>query len=136
MSKRKPRNLPAPFSRTHRKLAHWRKLGRPGARIPETLWAEAVQLARVHGINPTARALGLDYYSLKKRVFSPSDHEVEPHGAAQDFVEILPAGVSGPRSACTIELEDKSGGKMRIQLESDRIPDLTGLALLLRRNEA
>ena len=34
---------------------------------PQPLWALAVRLAKTHGVSRTATALGLDYYSLKKR---------------------------------------------------------------------
>jgi len=35
--------------------------------IPESLWAAAAELARKHGINPTAKALHLEYGKLKQR---------------------------------------------------------------------
>ena len=35
--------------------------------IPESLWAAAGELAREHGINPTAKALHLEYGKLKQR---------------------------------------------------------------------
>jgi hypothetical protein len=39
-----------------------------GSWIPEPLWSAAVKLAEVHGIHLTAKALGVDYYSLQKRL--------------------------------------------------------------------
>ena len=60
-------DFPAACSRLQRKLSQWRQQRRPRARIPEELWRGAAQLARTHGINRTARALRLDYYSLKER---------------------------------------------------------------------
>ena len=62
-----PSDIPAACSRVQRKLAHWRQQHRRGALIPEELWREAAQLASAYGINRTARALRLDYYSLQKR---------------------------------------------------------------------
>ncbi len=41
----------------------WRQHRRTRGRIPDTLWALAVRLVKRHGLNPTARALGVDYYS-------------------------------------------------------------------------
>jgi hypothetical protein len=38
------------------------------SRLPATLWAAAAELAKRHGVNPTARALRLDYTGLRKRV--------------------------------------------------------------------
>ena len=58
----------AACSRVQRKLEQWRQRHRPRVPISEGLWREAAELARTHGINRTARALRLDYYSLQKRV--------------------------------------------------------------------
>ena len=51
-----------------RKIERWRQRRRPRARIPEELWREAAELACEYGINRTAKALRLDYNSLKKRL--------------------------------------------------------------------
>lgn len=51
-----------------RRVTRWRESrARPGP-MPEGLWSEVVALARIHGVNPVARALRLDYYSLKRRL--------------------------------------------------------------------
>jgi hypothetical protein len=42
--------------------------------MPEELWQTAARLAEKHGINPTAKALRLQYYGLKDRI----DGEVPP----------------------------------------------------------
>ena len=36
--------------------------------MPAALWAAAVVLARQHGLSPTARALRVNYLTLKKRL--------------------------------------------------------------------
>ena len=45
-----------------RRNAHARRVP-----IPESLWTAAGELARTHGINPTAKALHLGYGKLKQR---------------------------------------------------------------------
>jgi hypothetical protein len=45
----------------------WRNTRKRCSPIPETLWSSAVELAREHGLNRTARTLRLNYYALKKR---------------------------------------------------------------------
>ena len=116
------------LSRTQRAIEQWRLRHRPRARLPEHLWREAAQLAREQGINRTARALRLDYYSLKR-------HATEATASRQpapEFLEILPSVMPAPRPPCTVELEDASGVKLRIGLPGGAVPDLAALVRLFR----
>jgi hypothetical protein len=89
-------------------------------------------LAGVHGINRTARALRLDYYSLKKRAAAAAG----PDERAPQFVEILPGGLPAPRPECTIEVEDASGAKMRIHLQGGDLPDVAALTRAFREGRS
>ena len=120
--------LPAAFGRGQRKFEQWRQRRRPRARIPEELWREAAELASAYGIHRTAKALRLDYYSLKKRVAAVAR---SGQGAAE-FVEILPGGMPIPRPECRIEVEDGSGVKMRIHLQGGDLPDVAALIGVFR----
>ena len=93
-----------------------------GARIPERLWTLAVKLADAHGLNRTASALRLDYYTLKRRVESTN---AQAGSATSAFVELAPP-VAAPRE-CVIEFEDHSGATMRIHLRGCEVPDLVAL---------
>jgi len=121
MSKRQSAALPASLSKAGRRFDQWRNKNRPRSRYPEELWSAAVELAREHGINKTARALHLDYYSLKKRLDADPAAERPP-----DFIEILQTGVP-PCPECTIELENGRGAKMRIQIKNSGLPDLAAI---------
>jgi len=125
-------DLPAALSRAQQKIEQWRERHRPRARIPEELWREFVGLACVWGINRTARALRLDYYALKKRATAAAESG-EP---VAQFVEVLPGGMPAPGPACTIDLEDASGVKMRIHLQGGDPPDIVALARLFRESGA
>lgn len=125
-------DLPAALSRAQRKIEQWRERHRPRARIPEELWREVARLACVCGINRTARALRLDYYALKKRATAAAESG-EP---VAQLVEVLPGGMPAPGSACTIELEDASGVKMRIHLQGREPPDIVALVRLFREGGA
>lgn len=114
----------AALSRARRKIAQWRERHRPRARIPEELWREAAELACAQGINRTARALRLDYYSLKKRAAAAARSGQRVPG----FVEILPGGLPAGRPECLIEVEDPSGAKLRIHLQGGDLPDVAALA--------
>ena len=98
----------------------WRCERKRGQRIPENLWGTAVELAKQHGVWPTARALNLDYNRLKRRV-GKGDDEVKS-GA---FVELIPQGVI--LCTCIVEMEDGRGARMRIELKG-AAADVTALS--------
>jgi hypothetical protein len=119
-----------------RRLERWRENRNGRSRIPERLWTAAVKAVARYGLHPTARALRLDYYSLKKHVESagrePRDRRAASAGGREretgtTFVE-LPAPVSMGSSECILEMEDPRGAKMRIHLKGMPAPDLAGLS--------
>jgi len=74
-------------------------------------------MAGKHGIHRTARALRLDYYSLKERVerHAAAEAESAEGSTAGAFLELAgPASVGS--CTCTVEWEDGAGGKMRLSL--------------------
>ena len=130
-----PDDWPAALSRAQRKIEQWRQQHRPRARLPEELWREAAELASACGINRTARALRLGYYSLKKRAAAAA----RSGERAPEFVEILPdamRGMPASRPQCTIEVEEAGGAKMRICLQGGDLPDVLALARVLREGRS
>src|SRR5256884_2833614 len=127
MKTRKITTSGSPFEQVQHRFDFWRKTRKRCSPIPETLWSSAVELAREHGLHRTARALRLNYYSLKKRFRWIAGAPCRPQREAT-FVELLPSGAAGP-SACTIEMENAQGGKMKIQLQG-----LGGTDLAVLRN--
>ncbi len=127
------RKLPPKLVAARREFTRWRQGRRPGDRIPEGLWEAAVELARELGLNPTARALRLDYYSLKKHVDAAgvstpsSSSKASTPGAVGAFVELNAAAIVGQRE-CVVELEHPGGAKMRIRLEGSIDRELSALA--------
>jgi hypothetical protein len=59
--------LPTDLVQAQQRFQAWRGQRTPGTRIPQSLWAIAVKLAKVHGVSRTAAALRLDDYRLKQR---------------------------------------------------------------------
>ncbi|MGA7626103.1 MAG: hypothetical protein WCA91_21265 [Candidatus Acidiferrales bacterium] len=74
-----------------------------------------MELAREQGLHQTARALRLNYYSLKERLSAVEGPPCRSPKQAT-FVELFPLGASS-LSACTIEMENAQGGKMKIHLQ-------------------
>jgi hypothetical protein len=151
MNTNKRRGLPAGLEGSRRRFERWRKTRKVGSRIPEPLWHAAVKAGSTYGIHPTAKALRLDYYSLKKRVeqqaaASPglpgkrsganlgalpparagAAGDVPKQDAIPTFLELPPVG-SAVRAECIVELEDCAGAKMRVHIKNVESPDLTGL---------
>jgi hypothetical protein len=90
--------------------------------MPTALWTAAIALARQHGLYPTARALHLDYGSLKKRRDAADARRV----SAPTFVELPGARPSG-LGACVIDLEAPRGRRMRIEVTGVTVADLVTL---------
>ena len=86
-----------------------------------------MKLAGDHGIHPTARALRLNYYALRKRMESAGSSPWSSRADPSTFIELLPGGVGHP-SECLVEMESEEGAKMRIHLKGEEVPDLVALA--------
>ena len=119
MSERPTVAVPAAIQEAQLEFENWRRERQRGQRIPESLWLMAVELAKQHGVWPTARALHLDHSRLKRRVGNGEDEE--KRGA---FVEVIPEGVM--LCACTVEMEDGRGARMRVEVKG-AAADVTAL---------
>ena len=115
--------LPKDLAQARARFEAWRERRQGGRRIPQPLWALAVRLARQHGLSRTATALGLDYYSLKKRVEATAP---EPPSPGPAFVE-LPAPLVVGKQAL-FELDNGAGATMRVQLLGYDAADVEALA--------
>jgi hypothetical protein len=118
------------IERARQHLEAWRKSHKPRSRLPRKLWNSAVRVAGQCGLNKTAKALRLDYYDLKKRL----DATAVRNEPAPSFVELVPATPS-PFPECSIELEARSGEKMRVHLKGMALPDLTTLGSMFWRTK-
>jgi hypothetical protein len=116
-------DLPKDLLKARSRFQTWRQRRRTRGPIPETLWALAVRLVKRHGLNPTARALGVDYYSLKKRVEAAAASE--PPAPSPTFVELPPAAAD---KQCLFELNNAAGATLRVQLLGYDTADVESLA--------
>jgi hypothetical protein len=123
MRTRQRGELPKDLAQARRRFQAWRERRQGGRRIPQPLWALAIRLVSQHGISRTVTALGLDYYSLKKRVEGAAQ---EPPSPSPAFVE-LPAPVVVGKQAL-FELDNGAGATMRVQLLGYDAADVEALA--------
>jgi hypothetical protein len=118
------RQLPPDLVRGRSRFQEWRGQRKVGERIPQSLWAMAVRLAKVHGVSRTVAALSLDYYSLKKRAESDA---TPPQSSGPAFLE-LTSPVMGLAKQCRLELDNGTGVTMRVQLMGYDAADLEALS--------
>ena len=115
------------------RLNVWRAARTRGQRIPDEIWQAAVDLAHIHGLNPTAAALKLNYYDLQRRLSEDRLARKPPNRAP--FIELpapgLPSRVEEP---ATLDLIDGSGARLTLRLPNASPKDLLPVVeLFLRR---
>ncbi|MFH1844393.1 MAG: hypothetical protein ABIF77_14425 [bacterium] len=132
---RRGTELPAAVRRVQVRVERWRERRATRGRMPEELWTAAVSLARVHGLYPIARALRLDYGSLKKRVERSPDSGSEDTDNVVRFVEIDPRHLVPPLapSGPVVELLDVEGTTLVIRLSGGESLDVPAVVEAFRR---
>ena len=116
--------IPVEIERARLRFARWQKNRKKVTRIPDRLWNVAVDAARLHGVNPTAVALGLDYNHLKDRTRSARRSTRGEKPKSPSFMELIMPPETRHLRECTIELENACGAKMRIHLQNVEMNDL------------
>ena len=114
--------IPEAILHLQQQLDQWRGAQKGRAKLPESFWQAAVDLAKQYGVFRTAQPLRLDYTRLKQRLNGAAPQRESPQPA---FVELVrpPAELEG----CVIEFESAQGAKMRVQWKSNVPPDWTNL---------
>jgi hypothetical protein len=115
------------------RIERWRATRTKRSPMPEPLWDAAVELAQAEGIYPIARALAVNYQTLKCRVAMASNGN---SGTPAGFVELtpMPANGSVSRGELVLELSSGDGATLTIRLPSERELDVERLAeAFLRR---
>ncbi|MEA1053105.1 hypothetical protein U5801_25325 [Lamprobacter modestohalophilus] len=95
---------------------HWRQQKRPGDRIPEALWIEAIALIERDGLSRVTRRLRLKRGDLKRHRDLLSC-EQRPNEPAATFVELRPAPMTPPPAyrPAALELIRPDGLRLRIE---------------------
>jgi len=133
MSTKQSPDIPIALSQARHQLDLWRsQQPNKRTRLPKEFWQQAVTLAKEHGLNTTARALNVKYYSLKKH-FEQTDAaasvspKTEPH-----FIELMPGAITPGGVECTIEWGDGHHATVRMHIKGIGLSELTALAGVLR----
>jgi len=114
------------LDRTLARLAQWRaQHGGRGIPVPEEMWAEVVKVARVEGVDVTARALRLDRSRLEARMETQPAVEAAQTGGG--FVE-LEASRLGLSPRTVIRFHGRDGERLEVELGAGAAIDLAALA--------
>lgn len=137
MRSKEPTVTPAAFAemeQVRRRLQGWRSSRKHGARIPEDLWIAAVKLAKKYPPARIAHTLGLDYDGLKQRLKTTKQHGTSDRQTQAGFIELFPFAPSS-HCECTLEIEDRRGAKMKLELKGASAGDVAAVSRALWRAE-
>ena len=135
---RKTRSVvPAGVRKARDESAWWRRRRVKRSPMPAPLWEAAVSLARTGGTYATARALGVDYGSLARRVAAVQAGRHESAASARAFVELGGAPFLGaPAPSAVVELCATDGARLVIQLGPSCPLDVVELVQRFRERRA
>ncbi|MBA3914756.1 MAG: hypothetical protein H0X25_13110 [Acidobacteriales bacterium] len=119
-------DIPEEVEQLRRRFDEFRNAQPGRSRLPENLWAAAAELARRYGVNPTARALRLDYTGLRKRVKNQDRPKRKRVATPPSFLEFVAPGAKAVTN-CTLEVESAQGGKLRLELKAMATTELANL---------
>ena len=104
-----------------KQFENWRSQRGRGGRIPQRLWRAAARLSDRHSAGKIATALALDHGRLKQRISSLDAESAHPAGVG---IEFLSVGALARVAADVLELEDRTGRRLKVHLvgaESGRL---------------
>jgi hypothetical protein len=88
MGNARQKRLPAEVGELRGRVEEWRRTREKRGPMPEELWSEAVLLAKEHGTCRIARAVGIDYVSLRGRLERSGAAAARPDESCGGFVEL------------------------------------------------
>ena len=72
MNRKGTRSIGEPIAQLQRELEEYRRMPPRRAKLPESIWEAAAELAREHGVYAVAQTLRLDYMRLLLRTNTDS----------------------------------------------------------------
>jgi hypothetical protein len=106
------------------RVERWRERhGGKGRRMPDTLWAEIAEVARVEGVDATARLVRVN----RERLARLAGRTVPSPEATAEFVEIDTSRMWTPARAI-VRLRGQDGEEVEIEVSSASPVDVIALA--------
>ncbi len=123
--KRTPALSTPTLSEVQSRFAAWRK-NKQSRYIPEELWEAAVTLSQEYSIHKISMGLSLSHAELKKRIASAGTRTTPCSNQSHSFVTIDIPQIHS--AECTIEMEHRTGNKMRMHFKGTVDFDLQSFA--------
>lgn len=123
--------LPGEVGEVGSRIEAWRRGRVKRERMPLDLWDCAVELASRHGVCRVARALGIGYAALQRRVAGVAGIRSSARVPAHGFVELGGFSTSG-WSGTEIEIAGRDGSRLAIRVAQGAAVDLAGLVAAFR----
>jgi hypothetical protein len=113
------------------RIEAWRGSESKGRAMPEELWEAAGAAAQLLGVFRVARALSLNYQTLKRRA-GMADTQRAAAGRA-DFIELpgVSAPFAGPGDEAVVEVLATDGAKLTLRVKAQNL-DMAALVNALR----
>ena len=129
MERKRREGLSGGVAKVRDRIALWRRTREKRSPMPADLWTEAVSLARREGTYSTARALGVDFESLARRVAEVRAGAEGGATRSSGFVELSGAQLLGTAVASgpVVEMSDGDGVRLTIQLTGGTPLDVVGV---------
>ena len=128
--------LKARIEPLRQRVEDWRRNKAGNERMPEELWPEAVELAKLYGVSAVQKILRVDYRGLERRTFGivksvgKAGTKARGNRAGEGpvparFVELgsLPAR----RAEHLVELEDGNGRKLSLKVAAGHLAEVLPL---------
>ena len=128
--------LPVGVKRLRERIERWRKTRSRRTAMPAELWTEAMALARSGPKFSIARALGISFEVLRRRMAEAAAGDAEAKPGA--FVEVSGAQLLGvtPEPGTIVEMSDGAGVRVTVRMAPGAEVDLAGLVTALKRHRA
>jgi len=109
-----------------RRVDRWQRKRVGRARMPESFWSRALEVASEWGPYQAAQVLGLCYSTVKRRLEAqgPLPADLTEASAAPAFIEILNPMKGGQVAGCVLEVQTSGGNHLRLEMKEVSAPEL------------
>jgi hypothetical protein len=128
---------PAGVESLRERVDEWRRTRDRRTAMPAGLWDEAVALARPGRAWAVARALGVNFQALRRRMAEAGDDAPGASSSSSAFVELSGAQILGsaPAPGAVVELSD-GDARLTVRMAAGVELDVARVVAAFRRREA
>lgn len=116
-----------PLENLRGRVDRWRAgCGGKRSRVPQELWAAAVEVAGLQGVYAASRATRLNYQSLKDRMGRAAETRAT---RSPTFIEVaMPAVTARDEASRTVIELDRAGERLRVEVTRTSAVDVVSMA--------